>query len=147
MLIGEVLEKAPVTESWQLTANKVADTVRNIWLEKKQKGISAWEETFSETPEQVACMRAEGFKDVYEVDFIFKWWDNFEDPDGLAGELDVIWKIEKGTEFSFYKTTCRLANRDFILGTYATETRKREASHLEYQQAFATWRELFQKLN
>lgn len=146
MLIGEVLEKAPVTESWQLTANKAADTVRNIWLEKKQKGLSAWEESFAETPEQIAAMREEGFKDVYEVDFIFKWWENYDDPDGLAGEVDVIWKIKSGEGYEFYKTVCRLANRDFILGTYSTENRKREAFRAEFQQAFATWRGLFQSL-
>ncbi len=146
MLIGEVLEKAPVTASWQLAANKVADTVRNIWLEKKQKGISTWEETFAETPEQVACLRGEGFKDVYEIDYIYKWWNDYEDPDGLAGQLDVIWKVQNESGLSFYKTTCRMANRDFVIGLYATETRKREAFREEFQKAFATWKELFQNL-
>ena len=146
MLIGEILEKAPIEESWQLSANKVADTIRNIWLENKAKGISAWEESFEESGEQVERMRKEGFKDVYEIDYIFKWWDNFEDPDGLAGEFNVIWKTENGDENHFYKTVCRLANRDFILGTYSTETRKREAFRAEFQQAFNTWRKLFQAL-
>ncbi len=146
MLIGEILEKAPVTESWQLTANKVADTVRNIWLENKQKGISAWEQSFVESSEQVAQLRDEGFKDVYKIDYIFKWWDNFDDPDGLAGEFNVIWKIENENGNAFYKTVCRLANRDFILGTYSAETRKREAFRAEFQQAFETWRKLFQAL-
>ena len=114
MLIGEILEKAPIEESWQLSANKVADTIRNIWLENKAKGISAWEESFEESGEQVERMRKEGFKDVYEN--------------------------------HFYKTVCRLANRDFILGTYSTETRKREAFRAEFQQAFNTWRKLFQAL-
>lgn len=146
MLIGEVLEKAPVTESWQLTANKVADTVRNIWLENKQKGLSSWEETFAETSEQVACMREEGFKNVYEIDFIFRWWDDYDNPDGLAGQIDVIWKIQGEGGLSFYKTTCRLANRDFVIGLYGTETRKREAFRAEFQQAFSTWKGLFQNL-
>ena len=146
MLIGEVLQKVPMTESWQMAANKLADTVRNLWLANKSAGYREWEESFSETQVQVEKLREEGFRDVYEIEYVFKWWGNDRDMDALAGEIDVIWKLQKGDSAVFYQTFCRVADRDFVVGIYGTEAKKRAAFRAEFRQAFETWRGLLQEL-
>ena len=146
MLIGEVLERVPLEESWQMAANKLADTVRNIYLNNTRAGYTAWEEGFSESPVQVEMIRNEGFLNVYEIEYIFKWWGDDSDPEALAGELEVIWKLQVRGAAKFYKTRCRLAERDFVVGVYGTEGKKREAFRAEFLQAFQTWRKLLENI-
>ena len=146
MIVSEVLERVPLETSWQMAANKLADTVRNIYLSNSKAGYTAWEEGFSESPVQVEMIRNEGFLNVYEIEYIFKWWGNGTGPDGIAGELDVIWKLQNRGAAKFYKTHCSLSARDFETGTYGSESKKREAFRAEFLQAFQTWRNLLENV-
>lgn len=142
MVISEVLERVPLEESWQMAANKLADTVRNIYLNNTRAGFTAWEEGFSESPVQVEMIRSEGFLNVYEIEYIFKWWGNGP----VSGELEVIWKLQVRGSAKFYKTRCSLTERDFEIGSYGTEGKKREAFRAEFLQAFQTWRKLLENI-
>lgn len=145
MLIGNVLEKTTAESAWELCADKLADRVRDVWLENRKKGLNNWEEAFSEDAAALPGLREEGFGDLVGLDYIFKWW-GAEDADELAGEVDVIWKLAGEEDILCYRSWVKLAQRDFILGLYKAERDKREASRAEYRKAFAQWKELFEKL-
>lgn len=146
MLIGNTLEPSPASFAWQHAANRLADNVRNTWLENKKLGLSVWEETFTEDPKAIPGLREEGFGDLVGLDYIFRWW-GAEDSDALAGVVDVIWMVagdDPKKPVECFKTWVKLAERDFILGLYSTETQKREFNRQEFQKAFACWKELFE---
>lgn len=149
MLIGNTLEPSEVSYAWQHAANRLADRVRNVWLENKKLGLPVWEETFSEDPKAIPGLREEGFGELVGLDYIFRWW-GADDSDALGGEVDVIWMIagdEPAKPVESYKTWIKLAERDFILGLYGTENQKRRVNREEFQKAFARWKELFAAMN
>ena len=147
MLIGNVLEKTDAEAAWQVCAAKTADWVRNCWQEHTNAGDRRWEETISEDSDALLGLRAEGFKDLVGMDYIFKWW-GADDSEGLAGSLEVMWKVlnEGGEGISCYRSWIKLAERDFILGLYKEESAKREKNREEFKEAFRQWKELFGKL-
>ena len=142
MLISKVLEKTESVTAAENMANRLADKVRNIWLENQQAGYDRWEENFYEDPDGVNFLRSESFPDLQAIDYIFKWWGN-EDLEGLAGEVEVLWKVKAGHGVEIYKTWIRLAPRDFILGTYKEESQKREVTRGEFRKAFDIWQKLY----
>ena len=144
MLISEVLEKAAKTTAAETTANRLADKVRNIWLEYTHAGYEKWEESFHEDPDGIPFLREESFPNLVAMDYIFKWWGH-KDVDGLAGELEVIWRVNDGEKMEHYKTWIRFARRDFTLAIAADEPRKREINRAEFRKAFDKWQEIYAK--
>lgn len=142
MLISEVLEKTKDTTAAENMASRLADKVRNIWLENRHAGRNKWEENFYEDPDGVNFLRGESFPNLLGIDYIFKWWGN-DDIEGLAGELEVLWKVQEDHEVNIYKTWIRFADRDFVLGTTREENQKREINRQEFRTAFATWQKLY----
>ena len=124
MLIGNVLEKTEAVSAWQLCAAKLADWVRSSWLGHRHEGIAKFEDSMSEDPNALLGLRAEGFGSVVGLDYIFKWW-GADDSEGLAGMVEVIWKLMEGDGIVCYRTWIKLAERDFILGLYKEEGAKR----------------------
>lgn len=147
MLIGSVLEKTKAEAAWQLCADRLADWVRNVWLDHTKHKSQKWEETISEEPAALPGLREEGFAGLVGLDYIFKWWGS-NDSEGLGGELDVIWKIAGDSDeesISCYRSWIKLAERDFTLGIYKTEPARREANREAFRSAFEQWRKLFQQ--
>ena len=142
MLISKVFEKGAQVTAAESMASRLADRIRNIWLENKQAGYERWEESFYEDPDGVTFLRSENFPALQGVEYIFKWWGN-EDIEGLAGELEVVWKVQANGSVDIYKTWIRLAPRDFILGTFKEESQKRDAFRAEFRKAFALWQKLY----
>lgn len=144
MLISEVMEKTSKTTAAENMANRLADKVRNIWLENTNAGINQWEENFYEDPDGVAFLRSESFPDLVGIDYIFKWWGH-ADVEGLAGELEVLWKVKGAQGVDIYKTWIRFARRDFVIAIVQEEARKREINRKEFRKAFATWQDIYAK--
>ena len=144
MLIGNVLEKTPAETAWQLCADKLADWLRNSYLDHSGRGDKKWEEATHEDPAALQGLREEGFGAVVGLDYILKWWGG-RDSEELAGQLEVVWKLVDGDGVACYKTWIKLAERDFILGLYRDEGGKREATRAELRRAFDQWRKLFQE--
>lgn len=142
MLISEILEKTQKTTAAENMASRLADKVRNIWLDNRNAGRSKWEENFYEDPDGVNFLRGESFPGLLGIDYIFKWWGN-DDIEGLAGELEVLWKVQEEHEVSIYKTWIRFADRDFVMGTIREESQKREANRQEFRKAFEGWQKLY----
>ena len=142
MLISKVLEKTENVTASENMANRLADKLRNIWLENRQGGYDQWEENFYEDPDGINFLRSESFPDLQGMDYIFKWWGS-KDPDGLAGELEVLWKVKVGSTVEIYKTWARFAPRDFIMGTITDETQKREVFRKSFREAFDAWQKLY----
>lgn len=142
MLIGEIMELTPSVTAAENMANRLADRIRNIWLENRAAGNSRWEEGFFEDADGVAFLRGEEFPNLQAMDYIFKWWGN-EDLDGLAGELEVLWKANVGGSMKIYKTTIRFAQRDFVQGNISEESKKREANRADFRKAFSIWQKLY----
>ena len=142
MLIGNVMEKTPPTIVMENMASRLADRVRNIWLENREKGMEQWEENFFEDPDGIRFLRSESFPDLVGIDYIFKWWGS-ADVEGLAGELEVLWKVRKDAEMNIYKSWIRFADRNFILGQFQDERQKREHNQAEFRKAFRTWQQCY----
>lgn len=148
MLIGNVLEKTSAEWAWQLCADKLADHVRDVWLENTGKGLKSWDVAYSEDPGAFPGLQKEGFKGLVGLDYIFNWW-GAEDSDGLAGAVDVIWKVVGDGEddsVTCYRSWIKLAERDFILGLYKEERSKREVNRKAFRDAFEQWKELFARI-
>ncbi len=141
MLVGMIYEQANDITATVICANHLADEVRNIWLRNKGAGIGQWEEDFYERMDVMEGLRKDGFPNLDSIDYVFKWWGN-RDPDGLAGELTVIWKITDKSigRIKYYRTYIRLADRDFSYGTSESETEKREQFRREFSEAFSKWK-------
>lgn len=144
MLISEILEKTKQTTAAENMASRLADKVRNIWLDNRNAGQGKWEENFYEDPDGVSFLRGESFPGLLGIDYIFKWWGS-DDLDGLAGELEVLWKVEEDHGVGIYKTWIRFADRDFVLGTIREESQKRERNRQEFRAAFECWQKLYQE--
>lgn len=144
MLIGEVLEIVPAMTAAESMANRLADRVRNLWLEHTKAGEHQWEDNFFEDIEGVGFLRDEAFPDLQGIDYIFQWWGD-RDSDGLAGHLIVLWKVYKDGQMVFLKTTIRFAERDFVLGSIQDESRKREITRTDFRKAFSVWKKLYQE--
>lgn len=142
MLVSKVLEKTKQVTAAENMANRLADKIRNIWQENAHEGRTRWEENFYEDPDGVSFLRSESFPRLQGIDYIFKWWGN-DDSDGLAGELEVLWKVQEDGGVAIYKTWIRLAARDFVLGTAREESQKREINREEFRKAFAEWQKLY----
>lgn len=142
MLIGSVMERTPPTIAAENMASRLADRVRNIWLVNREKGIGQWEENFFEDPDGIGFLQSENFPDLVGIDYIFKWWGS-DDVEGLAGELEVLWKVKKSGEMNIYKSWIRFADRDFILGQFSEEYQKREFNQAEFRKAFQTWQQCY----
>lgn len=142
MLISEIMEKTERMTAAENMANRLADKVRNIWLENREAGRTKWEENFYEDPDGISFLRSESFPDLVGMDYIFKWWGN-EDLDGLAGELEVLWKVKESDGVAIYKTWIRLADRDFVIGPVKEEVDKREVNRRDFREAFARWQKLY----
>jgi len=144
MMIGEVMEYLPTVLSMENMADRLADRVRNIWLDRIGKGTRRWEETFFEDPDGVAFLAQESFPHLVGMDYIFRWWgEDNKEAEELGGELLVIWKSDSGDGMKLYKTTIRFAERDFILGLCKTEDEKREANREQFRKAFRIWQKLY----
>ena len=144
MLIGEVMELTPNVSAAHNMATRLADKVRNLWLENKNAGNSKWEENFFEDSEGIAFLREENFCGLVGIDYIFRWWGH-SDPDGLAGDLQVLWKCSIQQEMRIYKTTIRFAERDFKRAKTLSETSIREEFRSEFRNAFDLWQTLYQE--
>lgn len=142
MLVSGVLEKTKKVTAAENMASRLADKVRNIWLDNRNAGREKWEENFYEDPDGVNFLRGESFPDLLGIDYIFKWWGS-DDIEGLAGELEVLWKVQETGGVSIYKSWIRFADRDFVLGTIREESQKREANRQEFRDAFASWQKLY----
>ena len=142
MLISEILEKTQQMSAAENMANRLADKVRNLWLTNRAEGRNRWEENFFEDPDGVSFLRRESFPGLLGIDYIFKWWGN-DDIEGLAGELEVLWKVEEDHGVAIYKTWIRLADRDFVIGPVREESEKREVNRKEFRRAFAQWEQLY----
>ena len=142
MLIGEVMEKTPRVSAMENMANRVADRVRNTWLDKKAQGMKAWEVNFFEDPDGIVFLRDCGFPGLVGIDYIVRWW-GAKDSDELAGDVQLLWKVRGADDMDIYKTTIRLAERDFVMGTIATEQGKREAFRANFRKAFEIWQGLY----
>lgn len=142
MLIGKSMEHIPSMTASENMANRLADRIRNIWLEKQAAGQKRWEENFYEDPDGVAFLRSESYPDLVGIDYIFKWW-GAEDIEELAGTLEVLWKVNEGEGVSLYKTWIKFADRDFIMGNIREESDKREANRKEFREAFAQWQQCY----
>lgn len=140
MLIGTRFEQDTELTTVEMCANHLADTVRNMWLDNTGFGKTEWEETFTESADAVAMLRQEGFPGLMGIDYLFQWW-GAKDSEELAGELLVIWKLEGKEVPEYYRTWIRLAERDFVLGLYTNETRKRDENRKEFRKAFQIWKE------
>lgn len=142
MLISEIMEKAPAMTASENMANRLADKIRNIWLDNRKAGMERWEENFYEDPDGIAFLRDQSFPNLQGMDYIFKWWGH-EDLEGLAGELEVLWKVAKDGDVSIYKTWIRFADRDFVMGNIPEESKKREMTRADFRTAFATWQKIY----
>lgn len=142
MQISKVLERTEQVTAAENMANRLADKIRNIWLENQQAGYDRWEENFYEDPDGISFLRSESFPDLQGVDYIFKWWGS-KLPDGLAGELEVLWKVKVGGAVEIYKTWARFAPRDFTMGAISDETQKRETFRKAFRDAFEDWQKLY----
>lgn len=145
MLIGRVMELTPSVTAAENMANRLADRIRNLWLENVKAGNKQWEVNFFEDPDGVAFLRGESFPHLRGIDYIFQWWGN-DRPDGLAGQLEVLWKTDYTGKMAIYKTTIRFGDRDFIIGPIAEESKKREATRADFRKAFAIWAQLYADL-
>lgn len=145
MLIGNILEKSDAVSAWQLSADKLADWVRTSWQAHRKMEVDHWEDTMHEDPMALPGLREEGFGNLVGLDYIFKWW-GADDTEQLAGELDVIWKTMEDDSVVCRKSWIKLADRDFILGLYKTESAKREANRTEFRRAFEQWKALFENI-
>lgn len=67
------------------------------------------------------------------------------DPDGLAGDLQVLWKCSRSDEMQIYKTTIRFAERDFNKPQIISESSKREEMRADFRKAFDLWQKLYQQ--
>ena len=144
MQISAVMEKTAPQIAAENMANRLADKVRNIWLEKQAVGIDQWEENFFEDPDGIKFLEKESFPNLTGIDYIFKWWGS-RNADGLAGQLDVLWKAEVDGNMVIYKTWIRFAEQDFVLGIIRDEARKREANRSEFRKAFDQWQTLYER--
>ena len=142
MLISKVLEKTEKVTAAENMASRLADRVRNIWMENKQAGYDRWEECFFEDPDGVNFLRSESFPKLQGVEYVFKWWGS-EDPDGLAGVVEVLWKVQAGEAIDIYKSWIRLSPGDFILGAIKEESQKREVTRAAFRKAFADWQKIY----
>jgi predicted acetyltransferase len=145
MLIGNVLEKTDAEAAWELCADKLADWVRTNWQAHKKMNAVQWEETSHEDPAAMTGLREEGFTGLVGLDYIMKWW-GADDLDQLAGEVDVVWKVMRENKVVCYRSWIKLANQDFVLGIYKEEGAKRDATRAVFRQAFAQWKQLFEKV-
>ena len=144
MLVSKSMERIPSMTASENMADRLADRMRNIWLGKRAVGLDRWEENFFEDPDGVAFLRRESYPGLIGIDYIFKWWGANGDLDGLAGELEVLWKVEENQGVSLYKTWIKLADRDFVMGTIPEESAKRVANRQEFRAAFAQWQKIYQ---
>lgn len=142
MLVSNVIEKTKQVAAAENMANRLADKVRNIWQENLHYGRTNWEENFYEDPDGVRFLSEESFPNLQGIDYIFKWWGS-EDPDGLAGELEVLWKVRRNPGIEMYKTWIRFGERDFVLGIARDEHAKRELNREAFRNAFAEWQKLY----
>ncbi|MCD8322344.1 MAG: hypothetical protein LUC89_05595 [Oscillospiraceae bacterium] len=145
MQIGKSMDPSESYYAWQLTANHLADEIRNIWLENSRKGLIRWDEQFSEEPDPLAGMREEGFRNLVGLDYIF-CWDRSDAMDEFPGELSVIWKIGTDLEdkpIRCYKTWVKLQEQDFTLPLLKDEPHKREKTREGFRNAFSQWREMY----
>jgi hypothetical protein len=142
MLVGEVMEKIPTITAAENIANRLADHLRNTWLNNERAGITSWEENFYEDPDGIVFLRGEEFPGLEGIDYIFRWWGS-DDLDELAGDLEVLWKVKKNDGIEMFKSTIRFANWDFVLGSIKGETKKREFNRSEIRKAFAIWQKLY----
>lgn len=144
MLIGQVMEKTPAVMAKDNMANRLADKIRTSWLEHKDAGYREWEDVFYEDPEGVRFLKTESFPYLAGIDYIFKWWDH-EDSHGLAGMLEVLWKVYKDENMDIYKTTIRFGERDFLEGL-KSEEEQREEMRFKFRKAFDIWHELYMEV-
>ncbi len=147
MLIGNVLEDIQAEQAWHLCADKLADRVRDIWLQNTGAGIKQWEVGLIEDFNALEGLAEEGAKGLVGLDYIFKWWGG-KKPDDMAGEIDVIWKTvsdESSAPLRCRRSWLKVASRDFLLSDYREEYEKREANRAAFREAFALWMELFQE--
>lgn len=146
MLVGITLEKSEAICAWQICADRLADWMRNTWLNHEAVCDAQWEDATTEQATAIPGLQSEGFQNLVSVDYILKWWGS-NDLEELSGELNVVWKIckvdETGSHFECYRTWIRLAPRDFVLGQYRNEFEKREANRAAVREAFHQWQELF----
>jgi hypothetical protein len=139
MLVGHVIEKSSVNHTWEIAANKLADRIRNTWLDNRKAGITSWEDGFGEDYANIEFMRKEGIPNLVNVDYIFRWW-GAADPDDFSGQVDIIWTIEKEQgQNEFYRTWIKLAELDFLMGTPGTEADRRENNRKAFREAFGEW--------
>ena len=145
MLIGNILEDIQAERAWHLCADKLADRVRDIWLQNTAAGVKQWEVGLTEDFAALPGLADEGIKGLVGLDYIFKWWGG-KRPDDMAGEVDIIWKTaseEPGAPLRCRRSWIKMANQDFLLNDYKEEYEKREVNRAAFREAFALWLELF----
>lgn len=142
MLVGKIMEAIPAATAADNMANHLADQIRNIWLENTNAGIDRWEVNLYEDARGVEFLRRESFPGLIGLDYIFRWWGH-EDPDGLAGDVEVLWKVQTDTGVKMFKTTIRFGERDFTLSLKQAESQKREQFRAEFREAFRSWKALY----
>jgi hypothetical protein len=144
MLVSEILEKSKHETAVENLANHLADRVRNSWLDNVNAGRTQWEDNFYEDADAINFLRGESFPGLQGIDYIFRWWGK-EDVDDLAGELDVLWKVEDAEGVNIYKSWIRFSDLDFLLGAFREEAQKREKFRQEFRDAFDRWQVLYKK--
>jgi hypothetical protein len=141
MLIGEVMELTPDVTAMENMATRLADKVRNMWQYHHNAGDKQWEENFFEDTEGVQFLESESFPNLQGIDYIVRWWGN-KDADGLAGDLQVLWKVNCNEKMRIFKSTIRFAQRDFLQGP-KEESARREQNRTEFRNAFVLWQKLY----
>lgn len=142
MLIGKVLELTPTVTAAENMSARLADRVRNYWLNHNKAGDTRWEENFYEDADGVAFLRDEDFLNLQGIDYILRWWGG-SGGDDLAGDLEVLWKMAAPDGMRIYKTTIRFAERDFPIGPFRRETDHRDEMKTQFREAFKLWKELY----
>lgn len=142
MLIGEVLEKTPSVTASENMANRLADRIRNIWLDNTKVGIHQWEANFFEDPDGIRFLRGESFPNLQGIDYIFRWWGS-KFTDEAAGELEVLWKVIQDDRVVIFKSWIRFATRDFIIEAVTDESKRRERTRADFRRAFQIWQRLY----
>jgi hypothetical protein len=144
MLIGHVLERTPSVTAAENMSARLADKVRNLWLEHNKSKDQRWEDNFYEDPDGVAFLRGESFPNLQGIDYIFRWWGSDLD-DGLAGDLQVLWKVALPEGMTLFKSTIRFAERDFPSVNAKRETQYRDDMRRDFKEAFLLWQSLYEK--
>lgn len=89
------MDKTDAGFAWHLYADKLADRVRNMWRERRKLGKEKMGSGSVRESGALEGLREKGFFRLVGLNYIIQWRGG-KDPDTLAGEFNVIWKVANG---------------------------------------------------